>query len=187
MHSPPPSLFVGTLIVWSGSGVVNGNAVTAEGEEGLEQMEKREMFVPPQTELTFFCPANANNQKMLLLSVYPFAPAVHVRTGIAVAGLSCVDYVIQQCGELTTSTDHVRAKHYEKRCGGSVYNTAKALRHFSVDCRVEALTLVGTGEWRVVRVGVVLFALLYLWWWWWWVVSVFSGLYCSVLHFFSKR
>ena len=32
---------------------------------------------------------------------------------------------------LLPSTDHVRADHYDKRCGGSVYNTTKALTSLS--------------------------------------------------------
>ena len=46
------------------------------------------------------------------------------------------------------STDHVMADHYDKRCGGSVYNTACALTSLSGNrpVRVEALTLLGTDE-----------------------------------------
>jgi hypothetical protein len=87
------------MVVWSGDGTVNGNVVKAEGVEGLTNMPCREMIVVPRTALKIVAGPDA---PLLLLSVYPFLPAVRVRRGIACAGLACVDYVISNCVELTT-------------------------------------------------------------------------------------
>jgi len=138
------------LVVWSGRGTVNGHAVQVEDTSvGLEQMKQREMLIVPHTMVEI---TNIDEQEpLLLLSVYPFKPASNgARSGVAVAGLSCVDYVIQNCGELTSPTDHVTAENYVKRCGGSVYNTGKCIRFMSSMhqhlCRVEALSLVGEDD-----------------------------------------
>jgi hypothetical protein len=117
--------------------------VTSIGEQ-LELMDKREMLVVPNTSVTIECPA-LSTVPLLLLSVYPFKSAVEIRKGIVCAGLSCVDYVIKKCGVIQSSTDHVRAESYEKRCGGSVYNTAKALSILG-RTRIEALTLIGIDD-----------------------------------------
>jgi sugar/nucleoside kinase (ribokinase family) len=138
------------LVVWSGRGTVNGHEVQVEEKSvGLENMSRREMLIARNTKVEI---TNTDDQEtLLLLSVYPFKQASDgARSGVAVAGLSCVDYVIQNCGELIRSTDHVTAENYVKRCGGSVYNTGRCLRFMSRMhqhlCRVEALSLVGEDE-----------------------------------------
>ena len=87
-----------SMVVWSGKGTVNGNVVDA-GDGDLTNMRCREMLVAPRTALEI---AAGTDAPLLLLSVYPFQPAVRVRRGVACAGLACVDYVISNCGELTT-------------------------------------------------------------------------------------
>jgi sugar/nucleoside kinase (ribokinase family) len=137
-----------SMVVWSGSGTVNGHEVKDEDSTvmPLPLMKRREMLIVPNTTVVITANANANIP-LLLLSVYPFQPAVLKRNGIACCGLSCVDYVIQQCDELKTPTDHVFAEGYQKRCGGSVYNTSRSLQFVAAStCRIEALTLVGEDE-----------------------------------------
>ena len=131
-----------SMVVWSGKGTMNGNIVEAETANvvGLTNMRRREMIICPNTQVDIVA---SDEEDLLLLSVYPFKPAVEKRKGIVCAGLTCVDYVIKKCGELKTSTDHVTAESYERRCGGSVYNTAKAIVQLKPNVRVEALTLIG--------------------------------------------
>jgi sugar/nucleoside kinase (ribokinase family) len=130
---PGPKPF--SMVVWMGSGVVNGINVGADTES------RREMLVCP--EATVSIENSSSTDRLLLLSVYPFAPAVDNRSGIACAGLSCVDYVINGTGVLNRSTDHVVAKSFSRQVGGSVPNTSRIVASFE-NCRCEALTLIGT-------------------------------------------
>ena len=85
---------------------------------------------------------NDKIEKMLLLSVYPFSPAVEKRNGICCAGLTCVDYIIEGTDVIDHSTAHVFAKSFHRRAGGSVPNTSKVIASFE-NVRCEALTLIG--------------------------------------------
>ena len=168
------------LIVWQGTGSVNGHRVS-DGRDGdevssggsssvpLSAQYSREMLVTPGTELVLEndssheARTDSDNRKpLLLLSVYPIAPAVEQRSGIACAGLSCVDYIIWGVPEMKSSTDHLTARSYEKRVGGSVPNTSRSLMWCSSllrstmspkpegteteTLRCEALTLLGKDE-----------------------------------------
>ena len=124
-----------SLVVWMGSGTVNGIDVGANTDF------RREMLVCPQA--TVSIRNTSSNDRLLLLSVYPFAPAVKNRNGIACAGLSCVDYIINGSEEIKHSSDHVVAKSFERLMGGSVPNTSKTVAKYK-NCRCEALTLIGT-------------------------------------------
>ena len=105
----------------------NRCAVDSGGGGGnLSKQFRREILVTPRTKLVVENEKDAA-EPLLLLSVYPIAPAVEKRRGIACAGLACVDYVIWGAGELKSSTDHVTARGYERRVGGSVPNTARAV------------------------------------------------------------
>jgi len=130
---PSPKPFA--MVVWMGAGSVNGLQVSSEDNS------HREMLVAPYSTLVIEQNADTD-ENLLLLSVYPFAPAVTERAGIACGGLACVDYVINGTGVLHKSTDHVLADSFERRPGGSVPNTAKIIATFD-GCRVEALTLIG--------------------------------------------
>ena len=91
-------------------------------------------LVVPNTELVI---SNTHKEeKLLLLSVYLFLPAVEKRSGICCAGLSCVDYVVEGSGVIDHSTAHVFGKSYHRRAGGSVPNTSKTIASFQgVRCR----------------------------------------------------
>ena len=122
------------MVVWLGSGIINGIDVDYQNNNA------RELLIVPDTTLDIV--NNNSNEKLLLLSVYPFSPAVEKRSGICCAGLTCVDYIIEGTDVIDHSTAHVFAKSFHRCCGGSVPNTSKIVASFD-NVRCEALTLIG--------------------------------------------